>query len=354
MDSPNFTFYEVLSFVGVLQCVYLLVHMGFKAGSFIRIILPFTYFLVLGSAFFSDLARRFIHDITPHYDVFAWLAWALVPPLSVLLIIQMSNVRKLPSLASWLILLVVPIALGSSYFAQIYTDQQCSNTQCYSFLSWLNVTGVIAGAASLLTIWTRRNIFEDILEQKAGQERYWLILALIIVNAAFLTLTVLQSSGYDTNFDTSLLRTVLGLTFIYLVSTSLLRIYPVALFLPYQSKEDQGLNIEEKGIAAKIEKLMNLDKIYHEPSYSRSDLAREIGISESLISRIINVHFSKSFPQLLNEHRVDDSKRLLMETRASIKVVSEEVGFNSLPSFNRVFKEMVGQSPSSYRKNMIK
>ncbi len=353
----RFTVPEVLSLIGVFQCVYLLVHIAFKAkaGSIVRMVLPFVYFFVLGCAFFIDMARRFISDFSSYYDVFSWVAWTSIAPLSVLLIIQMSRIRSLPTFRSWLILLVVPIAFGIAYGANFYSLGACAgNEVCPDLYGWLNVTGVIAGAASLLMIWVRRNLFSDILGQKAGKERYWLILALIIVNVAFLALTALQSSGYYESVDVFLVRTILGLAFVYLVSTSLLRIYPVALFLPYQGKEEQALSPEDKTLAHRIEELLNLDKIYHEPTYSRSDLARELGVSEGVISRVINTHFCKSFPQLLNERRIEDSKRLLLETRASIKVVSEEVGFNSIPSFNRVFKEVVGQSPSSYRKNIIK
>ena len=357
MGSLQFTVSEVLSLIGVFQCVYLLVHIAFKVqiGSVIRIALPFIYFLVLGSAFFIDLARRFISDFSPYYDVFSWAAWTCIAPLSVLLIMQISQIRLLPSLRSWLILLVVPAALAASYGADYYSQKSCSvGYNCSDIFDWLNVTGGIAGALSLLMIWTRRTLFSDLLGQKAGKERYWLILALIIVNIAFLGLTTLRSSGYDVSVDAFLVRTVLGLAFVYLVSTSLLRIYPVALFLPYQGKQEQELSDEDKTLASRIEALLELDKIYHEPTYSRSDLARELGVSEGVISRIINTHFCKSFPQLLNEHRIEDSKRLLLETKASIRIVSQEVGFNSVPSFNRVFKDVVGQSPSSYRRNTIK
>ena len=103
-----------------------------------------------------------------------------------------------------------------------------------------------------------------------------------------------------------------------------------------------------------VENLINLERIYHEPSYSRSDLAKELNVAEASVSRIINLHFKKSFPQVLNEYRVEDAKRLLLDTDASIAVVAEEVGFNSISSFNRVFKDLAGQSPSSYRQNMIK
>ena len=112
----------------------------------------------------------------------------------------------------------------------------------------------------------------------------------------------------------------------------------------------EDLSDEEKELVAKIESLLDLEKVYQEPNYARSDLARECGVSEMVISKVINVHFQKSFPQIMNERRIEDAKRLLVETEAAVKTVAEEVGFNSLPSFNRVFKVMVSESPGQYRK----
>ena len=48
-------------------------------------------------------------------------------------------------------------------------------------------------------------------------------------------------------------------------------------------------------VAHKIERLMDYEKIYYEPTYSRSDLARELNVPETMISRVINVHFKKIF-----------------------------------------------------------
>ena len=139
--------------------------------------------------------------------------------------------------------------------------------------------------------------------------------------------------------DGVLMRTVLGLGFVYLVSTSLLRMFPAGTRVSATTvqAEQEAMSDEEKALARKIEDLLNLDKVYQEPTYSRSDLARECDASETVISKVINVHFQKSFPQIMNERRIEDAKRLLVETEAAVKTVADEVGFNSLPSFNRVF-----------------
>ena len=356
MNNIFFTVPEVVSLVGVFQCVYLLVYVSFRAGNIIRVLLPILYFFILGTAFFIDLARGFISDITPYYDVISWAMWAFGTPLSVLLIVQMSHIKKLPSFINWTILLVVPFALIFSFVIVTYISSSCEGSlpKCNDFMSLLDVSGLVAGAISLLAIWGHRNIFSDVRNQSAGQERYWLILSLIIVNICFLALTVFHTSGYDYSVNIGLLRSILGLSFVYLVSTSLFRIYPNALFDVDKKKRSDQLSVDDENIINKIDDLLMLDKIYHEASYSRSDLARELNVSEAVISRIINVHFKKSFPQLLNMYRVEDAKRLLLDTDESIKIIANEVGFNSLPSFNRAFKEFASQSPSNYRKYMIK
>ena len=73
-------------------------------------------------------------------------------------------------------------------------------------------------------------------------------------------------------------------------------------------------------------------------------------IPETRLSRLINAHYKKNFPLLLNEYRVEEACQLLRETDAPVNVISMEVGFNSLASFNRVFKDIAGQTASSYRK----
>lgn len=351
MEALRFTLPEVLSLIGVVQCVYILVHMCFRSGNLRGIVLALLYFFVLGVAFFLDLARSQLFDLTPYYNVYSWSAWALGPPLSVLLIIQMARITSLPSILYWLLLLIVPFAFIVARGLVGYMNQICiEDWLCSDFFILLNITGAVAGSASFLVIWSQRTIFTDILSQKAGQERYWLILSLIILNIAMLSLSIFRPEA----FHFILIRTVIGLAFVYLVSTSLLRIYPNALLVSYRAPITEDSLSEDKDIAEKIQELLKLDKIYHEATYSRSDLARELGVSEGTVSRVINLYFNKSFPKLLNEYRVEDSKQLLLETDAAVSVISQEVGFNSLPSFNRVFKELVGQSPSSYRKNIIK
>lgn len=354
MEPLRFTIPEILSLIGVFQCVYILVYVLFRAGNAWRVLLPLLYFLVLGAGFFLDFARSYIGELTPYYDLLLWAAWFFGPPLSALVIIQIAQISKLPSLSDWTVLFLIPAALAFSLLMASQSKECEVLVQCPLLWEWLDIAGLIAGAGSLLVIWMHRGLFSELQKQKAGKERYWLILSMIIMNIFFLAAMSLRFGGDDLAQEATVVRTLIGLSFIYLVTTSLFRIYPQALALAVPKKREESPSSEDQKLAERITSLLDLEKVYHESTYSRSDLARELGVPEATVTRVIGNFFNKSFPQLLNERRIEDAKRLLLETDANIKTVAQEVGFNSLPSFNRVFKELTANSPSEYRKNMIK
>lgn len=350
LNTLQFSLPEILSLIGLTQCVYILVYIAFRAGNIKRTLIPAFYFLFLGLAFFSDFGHSFIGDTSPYYSVAQWFFWFIGPPLSVLLIAQIARIDKLPSVGQFWVLFLVPLAYAFGVGMALRDSECIFPDNCPMIMDWLLIGGLVAGAISILAIWLQRDILNDLNREKKGKERYWLVLTLVFANLFFLALMLMGVEAGFTDQSVVLARTLSGLAFVYLANTSLFRIYPQALDL-IEKREKDILSADEMAVARKIERLIDMDKIYHEASYGRADLARELEIPETVASKIINVHFRKSFPQLLNERRVADAKQLLAETEASMKVVAEEVGFNSLATFNRVFKDMEGVAPSAYRKD---
>lgn len=351
MNNIQFTFPEIIALIGLAQCIYILVYFSFRVGQLTRAALPALYFLVLGIALGMDASYSHLADGFDYYKIYQSFFWFLGPPLSYLLIIQIARITRVPEIRHYWVVALLPAAFAIAMTIAKGLNVCPSLSNCAELSDLLIVAGLVVGAISLLAIWFRRGFLDYVSQQAVmGKERYWLIIALIIVNSVFLGVMLLSLAPNMDHDMTRTVRSILGLAFVYVASTSLFRIYPqaVRLIQKYEMKED-ALSDREIDIALKIEKLLHLDKMYHEPSYSRKDMAGELGISEAVLSRIINVHFGKSFPQLLNEHRVADAKRMLAQTDAPVKVISEEVGFNSLASFNRVFKDYSGVTPSQYR-----
>ncbi|AEP09849.1 helix-turn-helix transcriptional regulator [Micavibrio aeruginosavorus] len=351
MESLKFTIPEILSLIGLVQCVYVLVYMAFRSGSWARAAIPFAYFFVLACAFLSGFATRFIGESIPHFTTIQWALWYMGPPLSVLLMIQIARMSELPRWFNFFVLLLVPVALGISVFA-VSLDSECKPLdECATYADWLTVTGLLAGAISMAVMWAQRAMLQQMQTQPGGADRYWLVLMLVFTNLFFLATMLLGLTPVLGMDDAVVIRTIWGLGFVYLAGTSLFRIYPQALKLVArgEAKGAGDLSGADRDLAQKIDQLLTMDKVYHEPTYGRAHLARELGVSETVISRVVNVHFGKTLPQILNERRVADAKILLRDTKAPVKTVAEEVGFNSIASFNRVFKEIEGVSPGQFR-----
>lgn len=349
MDNLRFSVPEILSLLGVAQCIYLLVYMMFRSGSIKSVFLPSVYFLVLAGAFALDFGQASVAPLIPYFEFWHWAFWFMGPPLSVLLILQILQLPAMPSVRNFWVLLLVPAAfLISQGIARL--DQSCDGWQtCEAMPDWLVVTGLVAGLFSLAAIWTQRMRLSSLHQEKAGRDRYWLIMTLVFMNLCFLGLMLFSLTPVIDTEQLTWIRTLIGLGFVYVAGTSLFRIYPQAVLLIQRSERRLESTPQEDELALKIRELLDLQKIYQEPDCSRATLARELNVPEGTLSRVINAQFGKSVPQLLNERRVDDAKRLLRDTDAAVKVIAEDVGFSSLASFNRVFREIAGESPTAFR-----
>ncbi len=85
---------------------------------------------------------------------------------------------------------------------------------------------------------------------------------------------------------------------------------------------------------------------------SVSDMTDRFHISVSQFSLLFKKYTGQSFINYLNGLRIQQAKLLLIEGELKVYEIAESVGFNSLPHFNRVFKQITRQSPNEYRKSM--
>ncbi|WMJ84615.1 helix-turn-helix transcriptional regulator [Oscillospiraceae bacterium LTW-04] len=83
---------------------------------------------------------------------------------------------------------------------------------------------------------------------------------------------------------------------------------------------------------------------------SLSKVAAYIGINPNYLSRLFYSSGEENFIDTLNLYRIENAKLLLRQTGIPIKEIGFKTGFNSMQSFNRVFKKFAGTTPSQYRK----
>ena len=78
-------------------------------------------------------------------------------------------------------------------------------------------------------------------------------------------------------------------------------------------------------------------------------LAAYAGFSRYTLSRMFRQHTGTTFTQYLSQRRVEMAMELLATTRMLVTQVALQCGFNSIATFNRVFREIKGCTPTQYR-----
>jgi AraC-like DNA-binding protein len=83
---------------------------------------------------------------------------------------------------------------------------------------------------------------------------------------------------------------------------------------------------------------------------SLSQVAKRLGYNEKYLSHTLHSLTGVHFRKLLNSYRIDHAKKLLTGScDMNISEIAASCGFNSLNTFNREFKTIVGVTPSEYR-----
>jgi AraC-like DNA-binding protein len=91
-----------------------------------------------------------------------------------------------------------------------------------------------------------------------------------------------------------------------------------------------------------------MDRTYAAPLDIPS-LARVAHVSKAHFIRTFRATFDETPHRYLQRRRVERAMFLLRDTERSVTDICLDVGFNSLGTFSRTFREIVGETPQSYR-----
>ncbi|WP_283788004.1 helix-turn-helix domain-containing protein [Bermanella sp. WJH001] len=117
------------------------------------------------------------------------------------------------------------------------------------------------------------------------------------------------------------------------------------------TNEDANTNVPELNLDA--QKLNNLmaQGFYRTEHLTLKDLASELALPEYKTRNLINQTLGyRNFNDYINQLRIHEAaERLKREPDSPILNISLDVGYRTLSSFNRAFKDIMSMSPSEYR-----
>lgn len=109
--------------------------------------------------------------------------------------------------------------------------------------------------------------------------------------------------------------------------------------------------VDVEAALARLERSMNVDRLYSQETLSLATLAEAIGLGPHQLSELINTRFGVGFPRYVREQRVRAAQQMLLdEPRASVLSVGLAVGFASQSNFYAAFREITGEVPGRFRR----
>lgn len=356
IDAMLLTLIQALQLVGLTPCLFVILFLCVLSARNRQAVIPIFYFLALVCSFIIPL-----FDLYPplmqnqSLQAAILIGESTLTAFSFLLICQFMS-GKVPSLPYWLVL-AIPLLGGSTL---IYAGMLTARDGCVPDEACWDVTTI----RTLYHIFSSSFIFLLLIyyASRAGslhsndivkRHKYWLIVTLILLHLLVLAIDMARLMGRITAEDALFVSTMFRLTFIYLVLTSLFRVFYPGLatqMMALASGQRYDAEQDKECVQAVVD-MLEVQKIYRQMRLNRAALAEMVGVGEYQLSRVINRHFDKNFNELLNSYRIEEAKQRLRSENTQITVIGFEVGFNSIASFNRVFKAMVGVSPTEYRNN---
>ncbi len=119
--------------------------------------------------------------------------------------------------------------------------------------------------------------------------------------------------------------------------------------------EENASNVEkgsEDMADRKIQKAVSYIKENYRTDINMAVISNQVSMNYSLFSTAFKNYTGTNFVSYVRNLRIDEAKRLLMDTDLRVNEIGVKVGYDNDKQFMKNFKAVVGVSPSEYRKNM--
>jgi AraC-like DNA-binding protein len=120
------------------------------------------------------------------------------------------------------------------------------------------------------------------------------------------------------------------------------------LYHLYDKLKDEEPVINESS-QEKLEKIIQFIKENYTSDISREGLAAAVDMNPNYMSTLFKKYTGFKVNDYINKLRIEEAVKKLTDDDTKIIEIAYSVGFESLTTFNRVFKSTVGKTPTEYR-----
>lgn len=366
----TFDFTTIITLMGVLQGLFLSLAVfrnrkgNRKANRFLALLLLFFSLSISNIVLF----KTGMYNVVPFTIKIPTNITFLFGPFFYFYIQHLINQEYKLSPKSWLhflpalliALCFLPFYLQDSHVKRAYvttiTHNLIYDAKYYDILIILSLATIHIGSYLIVIrqllkkhVLKLKGYFSNIEEKNLDWVKYFINASMIVFILVIpLIYLIIRSNRFLTAFNA--LGIIVSIA-IYAVGYQGLK--QTAIFSPMEQKANNRNPSSSRlsSYLSQIHRLMVEEKLYTDPELNLDALAKRLAISKGLLSQILNDEIGLSFYDYVNQFRVDEVKRQLLESANShltIMALAAESGFNSKTSFNRTFKRYTQMTPSEF------
>lgn len=200
----------------------------------------------------------------------------------------------------------------------------------------------------ILSVYSSRMVFQKLWKERQALQYKEVLSLNVIVGVTIIWV------GYFTSSFTSYIVGALSFSVLFYLSLFVSFSFRKRQRALTEKQKERYANrkvtdTEVQPILTQIEHLMQQEQLYKDPNLTLAKLAKRLHISSHLLSQVLNDNLNKRFTQFVNEHRIEEAKRLLQsKTNMTMEALAEHCGFNSNSTFYSAFKKVTNTTPAKF------
>lgn len=136
------------------------------------------------------------------------------------------------------------------------------------------------------------------------------------------------------------------------ICASFLRNNPVQVNIVYKSLCNRLIDKSKKTpIVIEVQKYINRN--YHNEDLSISEIANNLGISQTYLIRLFKRELRMTFTNYLTNVRIKNAIILIRDPSLKLYEIAELIGYSTQHYFSNVFRKHVGISPQDYKLGLV-
>jgi AraC-like DNA-binding protein len=376
----------IISLIGSVQAIFYLILFQSKPKKNLSDYLLMLFSLLLGAIFFDQYLRNTnFYQLHPQYWGITYCFPFLTAPLLYFYVVLITE--PVQKFKPWFWLLTLPFFIFLSYYLITYyflpIDKKVEYFHLATSKPWamiyageffLVLSGPVYSILGLLRLKRHIKNIEGNFSCTAGINLSWLktiLIAIVVANVIEVLLNIFSDIypyfTYQTADNLMYSLNVLLIFFIGYYGFKQTLIYPsgIAKHDPIQKEQFADIQLIENSESStkyiksglpknevveyysSLIKLMDSEKLFLDSRLSIKTVADKLGMSVNHLSQVINQQSRKNFFKFVNEYRVEEAKKLLLDQsnkKYTILAIAYDCGFNSKSSFNTIFKQYTGKT----------